>query len=59
MGVRTVTLVITFLIASPFMLALCAWIALDERHDITGHLIARNAWLRGLIARINEYLDSE
>lgn len=53
------TALITFLIAAPFMLALCAWIALDERHDITGHLIARNAWLRALIARINQYLDSE
>lgn len=53
------TTLITFAIASPLMLALCAWIALDERHDITGHLIARSAWLRDVIARVNEYLDGE
>lgn len=53
------TLVITFLIAAPFMLALCAWIALDERHDISGQIIARNAWIRGFIARVNQYLDEQ
>ena len=51
--------VITFLITSPLIALTVVWIALDERHDLTGHLIARSAWLRNVIARVTEYLDGE
>lgn len=50
------TVAITFLIAAPFLTALCVGIALDERHAITDR-IAHTRIARQVRALIDRYID--
>lgn len=52
------TMLALIIIVAPIILVLCACIALDEHHDLTGHFVER-AWVRALLARINTYLDNK
>lgn len=51
------TIIITFLIAAPFLIALCAGIAVDERYELTDR-IAHTRIAQQVRNLINRHIDT-